>query len=155
MNKKPTYNDISPSNGESLDEQWAAEIFLDKNIEEAKKLFATYEKMEHLYWMGPVAFTYYFQAIYEIFENKQDKEYGLNEILSITYAISIRLEMQDDLSVTTLLQMKQVAEWSLERFAQYDIKYDTQSDILKTKKMLVEVIDHLTIILLNKWDLHT
>lgn len=150
MNKKPTYRDITPSNGEILDEQWAAEIFLDKNIEEAKKLFSTYEKMEHLYWMGPIAFTYYFQAIYEIFKDKQDIKYGLNEIQSIAYAILIRLEMQHDLSILTLQQMKQVAEWSLERFSQYDVRYDTKSDILKTKKMLVDSIHNLNIVLLNK-----
>jgi hypothetical protein len=46
----------------SLDEEWACQNFLGKDLDEAERLFADSSVYEDLMWMGPVAFRFYVPA---------------------------------------------------------------------------------------------
>ena len=59
----PTAKDINPTPG-NLDEEWALQKFLGKNLAQAEELFreASLNRTEDLTHMGPSAFRFYVQA---------------------------------------------------------------------------------------------
>jgi hypothetical protein len=59
----PTLDELNPDKGD-LDQQSAADFFHNKSLAEAEKAFSEFslDCAEHLMWMGPKAFTYYFKA---------------------------------------------------------------------------------------------
>lgn len=85
MCKIPTYEEISPSKGEDLEERWALDVFLGKDIEQTKSMFMECNPIEQMSYMGPVAYAYYFQAIYELFRDNQAQEaFGTVELSMIS-----------------------------------------------------------------------
>lgn len=93
-NAIPTEREINLGN--SLDEQYASEHFLGKNLREAEGLFADsflyYE--EDLMWMGPVAFRYYVRAAINYI--KSDSSRGDPEVWSLDCPLAYLLEIDPD-----------------------------------------------------------
>jgi len=83
----PTFADISPTKGLSLDEKVAVEHFLGKSVEMAQALF----KENSIYyagdimWMGTKAFAYYFPAFasYLVSEDARGDADALNSLVGL------------------------------------------------------------------------
>ena len=88
----PTAKDISPTEGQDLDEKCALEHFLGKTQDEAKELFfedAVYYECDFK-WMGANAFTYYFPTI-EPYLNSKDSENDADVLNALLGTIGSRL----------------------------------------------------------------
>lgn len=132
--KLPTYEEIAPLGGVNLDEEWAAEMFLGKTIEEAKELLIDIIGLERFKWMGPIGFSYYLFAIIEIFQSGKDSNYDIYDINSLVFAISFQLDTSYVFPEEILKMMQYLVEMILERYDNYQAECEDQEYIKKTQE---------------------
>jgi hypothetical protein len=89
----PTNKQISPTNGQSLDEREALEHFLGLDVKDARKLFfenPLYYSSD-LIWMGLPAFRYYFPAFAEYLRSEASLM-DADALNSLTSTLAFRID---------------------------------------------------------------
>lgn len=132
--KLPTYEEIAPLGGVNLDEEWAAEMFLGKTLEEAKELLMDISGLERLKWMGPIGFSYYLLAIIEIFQSGKESSYDICDIDCLVFTISFQLDTSYIFPYEILKMMQYLVEMILKRSDNYQSEGEDQKYIEETQE---------------------
>jgi hypothetical protein len=138
----PSFVDLSPSQGENLDEKLAAEHFLGKTVSEAEDLFQ--ENAIHyagdLMWMGDKAFACYFPAFSRFLESSHAD--GDADVLnSLASIIAFRVEYESQSIIGTRPVVLSTLGYCLDNYSKFGVNVAIYGDL---RSKLIELRNQVT-----------
>ncbi len=126
----PSYLDISPSNGLSLDEKSAAKHFLGKSEVSASVMIAENAMyyLEYFKYMGAKAFAYYLKSI--LLYLKSDKnDFDPDVLFSLIQTIQLRINHDKTSILMAAESINQLMSYLYENYDKFDIESDIHGDL--------------------------
>ena len=136
----PDVKDINVYN--TLDEQSAVDSFLGLTVSEAEALFEEEDAlnlMEHLYWMGPVAFCYYVAAAINYI--KCSGSVDDSEISSFLSMLGFRLEYERQAIAPVLPQLRAAVQYVIENWSKFDVDPEFYGDLRSQYNEMLKTLD--------------
>lgn len=140
----PSFADLSPTQGENLDEKLAVEHFLGKSVSQAEKLFrenAIYYAGD-LMWMGDKAFAFYFPAFSRFLESTHadgDAD-ALNSLASI---IAFRVEHEPQSITGARAAVLSALNYCVDNYSKFKVEAAIYDDLRNKLLRLQEAVTAL------------
>jgi hypothetical protein len=131
MNRRiPTFSEISPSEGLSLDEKAAASHFLGKSSHEAFEMMAKnmLYYLEYFKYMGPKAFSYYFNSLV-IYLMSDLNEFDDNVLISVIQTIELRIKYDPPSVLEARESIMDAMVFFDENYSRYEVDEDIYGDL--------------------------
>lgn len=128
--KIPTFEDISPTKGLDLDENYAVENFLGKSVEQAQELFTENDihYAEDLMCMGENAFTFYFPAFANHLKSN-DPNLSDASLQSLVGIVKHRVEYERNSIKTSKSFVVETLKYCIKNYSSFDIDEDIYKNL--------------------------
>ena len=141
-NNLPSFADLSPTQGENLDEKLAAEHFLGKSASQAETLFR--ENAIHyagdLIWMGDKAFAFYFPAFSRFLESTH-ADGDADALNSLASVIAFRAEHEPQSITGARDAVLSALNYCADNYSKFKVQAaiygDLRSKLLRLQKTVV------------------